>query len=332
VGVGAAREVELTSAALTLRCRPRDGFVVTSLVDRASGADALWTRPAFEPAAVERRLGSPGAASIESFMDIFVGGWFPMFPSVGHAGSHGGSFALLHGEAARLPWTVTDVTETSVAATLRTIRTPFAVERTLVLEGAEAICRTRIRNVGREPAPFMWGEHPCFDRELFAGGRITLAASGCFTPTPADDPSNCVLTAGQRLEWPVGERAAGGSLDVGLIPDEPDGRHEHICTTLDSGVVEIGAPRARRVLRLRFDLAVYPYALVWQNYRAPGGSCWGAIDTFTVEPSTNPGRDADDAFEAGAVRTLRPGDEAAAELGIGWHSDETDDEREGTQP
>jgi galactose mutarotase-like enzyme len=332
VGVEAADEIHLTSAALTVACRPGHGFVVTSLVDRTTGLDALWRRQAFEPAAVERRLGSPGAASVHSFMDIFVGGWFPMFPSVAHAGSHGGAFALLHGEAARLPWTVTDATETSVAASVRTIRTPFEIDRAVALDGAEVVCRTRIRNVGREPAPFIWGEHPCFDRELFAGGRISLVASEGSVPVPADDPQNALLDAGQQLDWPIARTAAGGSLDVAAIPAEPDGRHDHICVTLSSGVVEIGAPRAQRVLRLRFDLDAYPYALVWQNYRAPGGSCWGAIDTFTVEPSTNPGRDADDAFAAGTVRTLRPGEEAGAELGLSWHPDERENDREGTQP
>lgn len=317
----AMHDVELGSAEVTVLCRPRHGFVVTSIVDHASGLDALWRRPAFEAASVARRLPASGPASIDSFMDIFVGGWFPMFPSVGLPGSRGGgAFALLHGEVARLPWTVTEVAQDSVAATVKTIRTPFAVDRVLAVEGADVVCRTKIRNIGRESAPFLWGEHPCFDRETFAGGVLSLDAAAGSVPAPAYDPPNSVLAAGQALEWPVARTGAGGALDVSAIPSRPDGRHEHICVALHGGVVEITAPQAKRALRLRFALGSYPYALVWQNYRAPGGSCWGAIDTFTIEPSTNPGRDADDAFAAGSVRSLQPGEEAEAELRLSWHN------------
>jgi galactose mutarotase-like enzyme len=76
----------------------------------------------------------------------------------------------------------------------------------------------------------------------------------------------------------------------------------------EQGSVRITSPRLDRTVTLDFDPAVYPFILVWQNYRAPDGSCWGAIDTFSVEPSNNPGLTSDEAFAADSVRWLAPGE------------------------
>jgi len=65
-------------------------------------------------------------------------------------------------------------------------------------------------------------------------------------------------------------------------------------------------PIRRRQAQVR--AAAHPFVLVWQNYRAPEGSCWGVIDTFGVERSNNPGLYADDAFSADSVQWLAPGE------------------------
>jgi hypothetical protein len=74
------------------------------------------------------------------------------------------------------------------------------------------------------------------------------------------------------------------------------------------GSVRISSPKLGRTLTLEFDPIAHPFVLVWQNYRAPEGSCWGVIDTFSVERSNNPGLYADDAFSADSVQWLAPGE------------------------
>lgn len=299
--------VELRSGALALTCVPRHGNVVTSLA--IDGVELLWRRPGFSPATIQRDLGPSGAASIDTFMDLFVGGWFQMFPSVGLPGKSGAAFDLLHGEAARLPWRIVAQSPSELVTRVNTLRTPFEVERRLEVDGQAVRCSTNVRNVGREEAPFLWGEHPCFDRGVFAGGAIAIDDAPLLTANPPHDPPNSQLEAGARGRWPRAPAADNSLFDVGAIPHTPDGRHEHICLRPAQGSVRLTSPKLGRTITLDFDLTTYPFVLVWQNYRAPGGSCWGAIDTFTVEPSNNPGLYSDDALAAESIQTLTPGEE-----------------------
>jgi galactose mutarotase-like enzyme len=205
---------------------------------------------------------------------------------------------------------------TSIATSVTTIRTPFEAERTLNVIGRTISCTTRIRNRGREAAPYLWGEHPCFDRATFAGGAIEIDGAVFATPSPAHDPPNSRLKDGQQGAWPQATRADGAPFDVGVIPEQPDGRQEHLCVRPVKGSVRITSPRLDRAVTLDFDPAGYPFILVWQNYRAPNGSCWGAIDTFSVEPSNNPGLTSDDAFAADSVRWLAPGEVSETTISI----------------
>jgi galactose mutarotase-like enzyme len=307
-------EVEIRSADLALKCVPHHGNVVSSIT--VEGYELLWRRPSFEPALIERTLGAPGPSSIETFMDSFVGGWFQMFPSVGLPGTRGGAFALLHGEVARLPWTVIAQTPSSVATRVTTLRTPFEAERTLNVIERTISCTTKIRNRGREEAPYLWGEHPCFDRDIFAGGAIEIDRAVFTTPAPAHDPPNSRLKDGEQGAWPQAARADGAPFDAGVIPERPDGRHEHICVRPERGSVRITSPKLDRTVTLDFDPTAYQFILIWQNYRAPNGSCWGVIDTFSVEPSNNPGLYSDDAFSADSVLWLAPGEVSEATLSI----------------
>jgi galactose mutarotase-like enzyme len=300
--------VELRAGSLALSCVPRHGNVVTSLA--VGGVELLWQRPGFAPAQIQRGIGPGGAASIDTFMDIFVGGWFQMFPSVGLPGTKGSPFDLLHGEVARLPWEKVAQGPSELVTRVSTLRTPFEVERRLEVDGRAVRCSTKIRNVGREEAPYLWGEHPCFDRDVFAGGAIAIDDASLATASPPYDPPNSRLQAGAPGRWPYARAAADeGPFDVGAIPETTDGRQEHICLRPERGSAQLTSPKLGRTITLDFDLAAYPFVLVWQNYRAPGGSCWGAIDTFTVEPSNNPALYSDDAFSAGSIQSLAAGEE-----------------------
>src|SRR5262245_5161793 len=121
--------LELRSIDLTVRCSPLCGFVITAIEDATTGLNALWAREPYEPAAYARQLGPSGDSSIETFMDLFVGGWFEMFPSVGYPGMMGGATSHLHGEICRLPWEIIERRDSSLEARVRTLRTPFEVIR-----------------------------------------------------------------------------------------------------------------------------------------------------------------------------------------------------------
>ncbi|MBB4662417.1 hypothetical protein [Conexibacter arvalis] len=312
-----AGERELANAELRVRCAPAHGFAITSIVDLRSGAEALWQRAGHEPARCTRALGPSGAASDATFADLFVGGWFTMFPDVGYPPPDDPS-SLMHGELARLPWEELEATPTEVVARVRTVRRPFEVRRRVALDGPRLLVEERIENVGAAAAPFAWGHHPCFSRATFAGGRLTLDVDAARVPEPASVPACARLRAGAAFAWPRAPRADGGAEDVSIVPARADGRLDHVCLRLRAGVVRLTAPAVGRALALTFDAELFEHALLWQNLRAPVSPFWGGADTFAVELSTIPGRGMREAEAARAVRALAPGAVAATTIALRW--------------
>jgi hypothetical protein len=310
--------LELRSPTMVVRCRPAWGFAITALEDPSTGINALWTRRGHEPAEFIRSLGAGGDDSTDSFLDRFVGGWFDMFPSVGHPGVVAGIPTQLHGEVPRLPWTTISADASHVEARVRTLRTPFEVVRRLEVHDDGLLVKMTIKNVGRESAPYAWGFHPCFDRAAFAGGRIHIDADSAEVPAPAYDPANSLLRDGQEFTWPNAVRSDGSPSDVSQIPLERDGRQEHVCLTLRTGKMVVTAPTIDRWFALTVEPEVFPYVLLWEDFGAAGASFWGEADVFTLEPSTNPGRGMDDAVRTHAVRTLGPREEIQTSASAAW--------------
>ena len=314
--------IRLGGDPLLVECDPEAGFVITGIIDAATGANALWQRTGFVPGEFRRILGPSGEGSTLSFMDLFVGGWFEMFPTAGWpgtvAGAVGPSVSLLHGEAMRLPWAITDHDASSLEASVDMVRTPFRLTRRLEIVGAELVVSERAENRCPVPAPYIWGHHPCFDRATFAGGRFVIDAISAEVPGAVFDEAHNALVPGAAFSFPLAPMTGGGARDIAAIPDEPDGRHEQTAFALRRGGVRITAPRIGRSFSLIWDERDFPYVLLWQDYQADGAAFWGTCDTFAVEPSSAPGRSVGDAVAAGAVRDLAPGESATVTMRARW--------------
>ena len=307
---------------LLVDCDPDAGFVISAIIDVATGANALWRRTGFVPGEFRRILGPSGDLSIESFIDLFAGGWFEMFPTTGYPGTVQGAVgpavSLLHGEAMRLPWVVTHRDASTVEASVDMVRTPFRLTRRLEIVGGELVVSEQAENLCPVPAPYVWGHHPCFDRATFAGGRFEIDALSAEVPAPVYDVDHNSLIPGAVFAFPQAPTAGGGARDVAAIPGSPDGRHEQTTLVVRRGGVRITAPRIGRAFSLRWDERDFPNVLLWQDYQAGGASFWGTCDTFAVEPSTAPGRSLDDAVAAGAVRELAPGGSVSVTMRARW--------------
>jgi galactose mutarotase-like enzyme len=289
-------------------------MVITEVRDEATGANALWTRVGFTPATISRQIGTAGVPSMESFMDIFVGGWFEMFPSAGLPGSSSGALSVMHGEVVRIPWDEVERSDTRLVCETTTLRTPFGVRRTLDVSGGTLRSRTDVVNLGSDPVPFLWGQHPCFSRETFRGGRIHLDVASADVPAPPFDEANSRLLC-ETFDWPLAPARDGGTADLSRIPETADGRHDHILLRPASTSARITAPSLGRELVFAFGDAPHDTVLLWQDFRAPGESLYGAIDTFTLEAMNNPGRYASDASEPGV---LAAGATMHAEVSMTW--------------
>jgi galactose mutarotase-like enzyme len=301
-------------------------MVITSIRDAESGLDALWERGDFEPAAPGRALGPGGNASIDTFADVFSGGWFTMIPSVGFPGTvpgpAGPMTTLLHGEACRLPWNVTWARDDGLEAELRLIRSPLRLVRRISLEPKATLrLETTIENLASVPVPFAWGEHPCFSRSTFAGGRIDLQADWAIVPDDGGNGADARLAAGRTGSYPIVMDRDRQPFDIGAIPLAADGRHEQVLVGLRGGVIRLQAPSAGRCFRLEFDVATFPYALIWQDYVAQSASFWGTADVFAVEPMNVSSRSMEEAVQAGSLRTLAPKESTSTTILGSWEAD-----------
>lgn len=311
--------VSISDKHLAVVVLPAGGFTVLSVVDVSTGADALWQREPFCAAEPSRSLGSGGSASEATFLDLFVGGWFEMFPMVGFPDGSD-PVQLLHGEVLRLPWSVVSTTATSITAEVRCLRSPFFVRRMIELIEGELVLTESIVNMGKIDAPYLWGHHPCFSRPTFAGGHLELAVSRANVPAPHYDPRRAVLLAGMDFTWPDAPCRDGGVIDVSAVPDQPDFRHDHVCVTPLEGMLMLSAPKYQRALTVAWDLATFPYVLMWQDFQGQDQyPMYGCSDTFAVEFSNNPGRTIEDARRGSSTRKLAPGATINATVRMSWH-------------
>lgn len=308
-----AADVELADAHWRVTVAPAHGMLIRQARDAVSGAPALWEREPPAPRAPSRELGPAGPPSAETFHDLFVGGWFAMFPTLGFVAELDGRPAHFHGELARLPWETVARGERSLEARVETVSAPFAVVRRVVLGGGELRVETEIVNTSRAPASFLFGEHPCFARETFAGGRLELAARDGCVPSPAYLPERALLRPGARIDWPHAPGRRGG-VDLSCVPARPDGRADHACLELAGPRMRLTAPGFGRALELEHDLDATPYAQLAMNY----GEGW---DMLAIEPLSAPVFGTQTA--TGALRRLDAGAAFRTATTLRW----TDDER-----
>ena len=308
---------------LWVECDPEAGFAVTGIIDAATGANALWQRTGFVPAEPQRTLGPSGDASIESFIDLFVGGWFEMFPTTGYPGTVQGAVgpavSLLHGEAMRLPWTVTHRDASTVEATVDD--GPDAVP-------AHATARDHRRRAGRVracreprrgdgpvrvgPPPVLQPGHlrrrPVRDRRRVGrgpGARVRRGAQLARGRGAVHVPA--------RHRWSAVACATCG--DPRGTPTAATSRRR---SSFDAA--ESGSPRRGSVGRSASSgtSATSRTSSCGRTTRRTAPRSGGRATRSRWSRRSAPGRSLDDAVAAGAVRELAPGGSVSLTMRARW--------------
>jgi galactose mutarotase-like enzyme len=299
---------QLTDGSLEVDVEPQLGMTIRALRPLPDRRNLLWERPGHKGKPGTRDLGPAGAASIETLHGSLVGGWFEMSPQAGLPGELDGQETMLHGEACRLPWTV-EVAKTSVLeAVVGCVRYPLALRRSITVDGGRVDVRSTISNVGAAAVSVTHGEHPCFSREVFAGGVIDARVRSAVV-LPALDPAYATLAAGP-FEWPRAPVIGGGLVDVASIPPGADRSHDHIALELAGDEVSVRTNDGLAVT-IVVDLKDHPFMLFWRNFGAGSAPGHGGWDVFALEPQSAPGRSVSDAVESGRVGNVGPGESLA---------------------
>jgi galactose mutarotase-like enzyme len=299
-----ARGLVLEDEFLRAVCYPEHGFTIGSVLDKHHEVELLWNPSGSDFAPLTTNLGPAGPASNEFFdRHVLAGGWFAMFPNSGPVSAD--TSRWMHGEIARIPWTVVSATDSQLVCSVKTPSSGFIVTRTVSLNRGKITTRTTAFNVSEQSIAVTFGEHPCFRRGVFAGGRIDAPVASPGISGSQGDPEHSQLAPGQTFLWPSAHSKSGAELDLAEIPDEPDGRHNHAVLSGYDGCIAVSSPSGPRV-RVSWDAASMEHVLLWQHYR-PKSSPWNG-DVLAIEPTSTPARTWEESVAQETTKTVVPGE------------------------
>jgi hypothetical protein len=288
------RSIQLENEYLSATILVDKGADIYRLEYKPQGIDVLWKSP--------WGLASPKGyssnfRSMDNWLELYEGGWQVIFPNGGEACDYKGVELNFHGEASLVAWNYKiieaggDRVEVRLSTRLR--RSPFRLERTLLLEAASPILtiREKITNESGETLEAMWGHHPAYGAP-FLGSDCRLDIGAAYLR--ADDRNDTFpnpLTPGERYRWSLGERE-GRSTDLSLVPGEQTPRHLlAYFDEFDSGWYALTNTKLGFGIGLVWDSKVFPYAWFWQEMHASSGFPWYkeayvmAVEPFSSYPS-----------------------------------------------
>jgi len=261
---------------------PTKGADLYAIFDRATGIDLLFKTP------WGCRIGGLPPGTGDSHLDWlarYPGGWQLLIPNAGSARNVDGVQRGYHGEAALLPWRITDLNSSSIALAVDLLTAPLRLRRQISVAGSGLTVTDTVINDCPDPVEFMWVQHPAFSAPfLDEHARIDCGARTLITD--ADTPGTA-LPANTAFAFPAARDRSGGAVDLREVPAPDAGRSVFAALTdFDGGWFSITSPTAGFGVRLDWDPEVYPHAWFWQECRASSGFPWfRRAYTIAIEPA-----------------------------------------------
>jgi len=290
------------------------GTDIISFLHKPSDTDFMWRSAlGLRPAA---SISREATMEVTNLCDAYEGGWQECLPNGGPGVSYKGAPLPFHGEVMSLPWHA-EVLEDSPAAvsvrlSVRTVRTPFRLEKVLTLRQGRGVLEIdeRLTNDSPEPMELMWGHHPALGPPfLDPSCRIDLPPCRATTRRAGPMPTS-EIAFGADFEWPNAPLAAGGTRDLRIVPASTSGTAEWVCLSgFDQGWYGITNGQRRVGFGLRWDAAVFPYLWFWQVWGGlPGYPWYGRHYNCALEPWTSwPDNGLSDAIANGSALAIQAG-------------------------
>jgi hypothetical protein len=250
------------------------------------------------------------------FLDFYEGGWQECLPTGGNEVEYAGTVFGLHGEVTLLPWEYTilqdEPEQVQVRFSVRTVRSPFSLEKTVTLAQQSGVLafHERLVNEGAEPFDLVWGHHPAFGAPfLDESCVIDLPATEAIqVGTVVLEPSSR-CAEGSGFAWPHALGRTGEQIDLSHIPG-PDARSHDLAflTGLSEGWYALTNTARQVGFGLVWPVEVFPAIWFWQVYTGAYGSPWyGRTYNIALEPWSAPHTTIHAAKAANTQRTLAPG-------------------------
>ena len=257
-----------------------------------------------------------------NFIDFYTGGWQELLPNAGASCVYKGAALGVHGEVCLLPWSyhvkTNNPDEVAVTFSVRSVRTPFYLEKTFSLNDRDPILTIDevVRNEADEPLDFMWGHHPALGWP-FLDESCRLFLPRCRVRTRAEfTAASSRLEKGQDAEWPMVKGRNGGPIDLSrLVPPEVRSHDMAYLYDLEDGWYALANESRGVGFGLRWEKDTFPFLWYWQLYRGGMGYPWyGTNYTAALEPVSSYPPTLTEAIKAGTQKVLSPGAEMRTRL------------------
>ncbi|MBU0608587.1 MAG: DUF4432 family protein, partial [Armatimonadetes bacterium] len=220
-----------------------------------------------------------------------------------------------HGEVWGLPWKHTVLEDTpeciSVKLWVRTVRTPFLLEKTLTMRRGAAVLEIEetATNEGRVAMDLMWGHHPAFGPPfLDETCRVYTAAERVYADANRGDDAR--FEPSTYFPWPVGPGVNGEPVDASLITPPEQGVSDMLfLTDLREGWYGITNHGRGVGFGMSWDLSTFPHVWYWLSLGGTrGGPSWGRNYVAALEPfSSYPGT-LSEVIKWGHQMVMQPGE------------------------
>lgn len=293
------------------------GADIVELVHKATDVDFMW-----HSSNEQKNINHIPTLNSTSgnFFDAYAGGWQELFPTYGDNTVYEGAEIGIHGEACIYPWSYEVLEDTpecvSVMLRLRTIRTPFLLQKKLTLKehSGKLMMEQFVTNVGCVTQHFMWGHHPAFGFP-FLDDSVKLRLEG--TPD-VTVPEGCAVGSSPfdketTGKWPTLPGKDGQSVEMDRAYAPEDRRYmEYYISNMVSGSYELVNQNKGLGMRMTWDLDTFKYLWIWGMYCGMDDYPWyGRAYTMGVEPWACMPADYVAVREAGETLTLEPGETKA---------------------
>lgn len=302
---------------------PEKGAEITIFQHKPTDTDPLfrWGNPRFParyPATIPDSSGS--------FIDSYFGGWQEIFPSGGGPTQVKGASLGTHGEVFHLPWQWEIIEDKAdkiaVRFWIRTLRTPFLLERTMSLEESKSILtfQETVTNEGGEEMPFMLGHHPAFGAPFLDSSCILDAPAEGVEVHAGEQVASNRLVPGSSGNWPNMVGKNGASLDLRYIPGREERAYDMFyLTRLREGWCALTNRNRELGVALVWDVEHFPVLWVWQNFCGLSGYPWySKAYALGLEPftgfTTESGSGLSEVIRAGHEKRLLPGEKFSFSL------------------
>lgn len=269
------------------------GADIHTLIYKPLGIDVLWKTPRTPR---EPGIGSPPTGdSLTRWIDYFRGGWNVIFPNFGPAVTHRGAPLEFHGEAARLPWSLSAIKSTSTHASVELEvalqRSPFRIKREVSVTAGEPMLSVTetVTNECDEPMECIWAQHPAFGTPLVSEDCVIETGAQFIESDDGYDVPGNDLHMGQTWAWPEVTNRRGETVDLSKMPP-PGARHSRVLylKTFSDARFSLTNRAIGLGLEMTWDGSVLPYANFWQETGGERGyPFYGKAYVMAIEPSSS---------------------------------------------